>query len=234
MHILADVGFPKHWHPESVRAVVEGAVEVWSSVDCAAVEPLDGRAPPGLSLEWVSLGQAQSPTDRVNQVHWVASDWPHGSALLAITALTLDEAGMIVDADIAVNVAERGFDIALSCSDGGLGHDLAAVMTHEFGHLLGLDHSQDLTATMFDVSAPGQCRQRTLARDDIDGLCANYLRREVSGESATVTEPGCGSSHRRGAKATFFAFVLVLGWMRRRSVGGVAAAVGFVLGNVGS
>ncbi|GAB2280392.1 hypothetical protein Dimus_015026 [Dionaea muscipula] len=51
--------------------------------------------------------------------------------------------------------------------------DLQAVMTHELGHILGLDHSADVAAVMYPMYDPNHIKRR-LAQDDIDGIKALY------------------------------------------------------------
>jgi MYXO-CTERM domain-containing protein len=51
--------------------------------------------------------------------------------------------------------------------------DLQSVATHEFGHSLGLGHSNAQDATMWPSVLPGT-QSRTLATDDINGVCSLY------------------------------------------------------------
>lgn len=52
--------------------------------------------------------------------------------------------------------------------------DIRNTVTHELGHALGLDHSTHEGATMFASAREGDLQKRTLAPDDIAGLCAIY------------------------------------------------------------
>ena len=52
--------------------------------------------------------------------------------------------------------------------------DTQSVMTHEFGHALGLGHSAEGSATMWAALGPGGTRKRSLHADDIAGLQAIY------------------------------------------------------------
>lgn len=53
-------------------------------------------------------------------------------------------------------------------------HDVQNVMTHEFGHMLGLDEEEDIPdATMYPECIVGETKKRTLHQDDINGF--NFL-----------------------------------------------------------
>ena len=56
-------------------------------------------------------------------------------------------------------------------------YDLEGTLTHELGHLIGLAHSQDETATMYATGGPCETLKRDIEPDDRAG--ADYLYRQL-------------------------------------------------------
>ncbi len=75
--------------------------------------------------------------------------------------------------------------------------DLDSLVTHEAGHLLGLAHTPDASATMFAGYRRGTIDLRSLEADDIAGLCAIYPPTRVA--SSSSCEPRHGYADRCGA-----------------------------------
>jgi len=110
-----------------------------------------------------------------NMVLWVTdnSDWGHEPGILALTRLTFGAcSGLIYDADIELNAAQFSFSADPIPANGTI--DLENTLTHEIGHLLGLDHSYDFHATMYPQAPEAETSKRDLNEDDINGLCCLY------------------------------------------------------------
>ncbi|MEZ4267237.1 MAG: matrixin family metalloprotease [Myxococcota bacterium] len=113
---------------------------------------------------------------------------------IALTFIShVPSTGEIIDADIAFN--DAGFKFTVADKGEELGVDLLSAITHEAGHFLGMGHSDDVEATMYaDYGLRGDDKiaARTLAQDDIDGVCALYEDapiRPVGGEETEVPPP---------------------------------------------
>src|SRR5205085_11153002 len=108
------------------------------------------------------------------------------------------DAGAITEADIALNPND------LFSSDGTPGtYDLESTFTHEVGHLLGLEHSAVIGATMQPRQAQNGLyglpafTQRTLSEDDAAGARALYGSQAGRGSiTGKLIATGVGGSSR--------------------------------------
>lgn len=136
---------------------------------------------------------------RNNGVYLLA-DWPFEDDQVAMTVTTYTLTGEILGVDILVN-GERAFGMLTEEeeSEGAApAHDLAAVLTHELGHALGLAHSdEDPDATMWPHIRSGETHQRTLSEDDEQGILEAYAAPMTVAKTAmacSAVGPGVGGS----------------------------------------
>jgi hypothetical protein len=142
---------------------VKAAFQTWQNVSIANVAfQYQGTTPVP------TVGQ-----DGLNVVTFVDDSVPLGSEAIAttFTFFTIDGTGSLViqEADIAVSTS-----IKLSTAGDPDKYDIQSVITHEVGHLLGLDHSALLSSVMSPYPAAGQLDQRTVSYDDMAGLASIY------------------------------------------------------------
>ena len=145
--------------------------------------------------------------------------WSHDPSSLALTlVMNLDlpgntEDGRIIDMDIVVNAAAGS---RLSASGEAGKHDIESILTHELGHLLGLDHPCDdgvssskrpiknhkgvtipvcgspgetvemQQSTMYVSTSWDQTHMRSPEADDINGVCAIYPIKDDPGTCQPV------------------------------------------------
>ncbi len=206
---------------ELLQAEVEAAFQIWNEAPCAhprfQAQGLTNDHPVGYNREGVNL----------NAVLWREARWPHRPGVLALTTLTFcsdteleicSAPGLILDGDIELNVAEYPFAL-----DGYSGaYDLRNALTHEIGHLLGLTHSKIPEASMSSQTQLGDLSLRSLAKDDLEGLCALYpespgpcLLSTPEGDQLLSSEPrGCATTTQNSQGL----WVLLI-WAARRRQG---------------
>jgi hypothetical protein len=170
---------------------VDDAFASWTHASCGSSTP---------SINFQNFGLSECDEVEVNSITsgpnanvWMFRDeaWPHAdldesgsqvnASALALTTVTFNwKTGELLDADVELNSAQGDFTIG----DDAPFIDLLAIATHEAGHFLGLDHTNDTTATMAPGYVPHTIDQRTLALDDELGICKSYPHgRETTGTS---------------------------------------------------
>jgi hypothetical protein len=169
-----------------------------------------------LQLTIVAVNDSSAPVDKdsKNNVMFRRDQWckdPRSpdepcydpNALAITTVFAEQHSGLIVDVDIEINGKNFVWgDLVARIGTGGNAQDIQNTLTHEFGHVIGLDHNCYLPmsgqskrpvddmgqpvpdcsaasaemrlATMFAAVIKGDVQRRTLSPDDIRGVCAVY------------------------------------------------------------
>jgi hypothetical protein len=194
--------------PDDASLAVELAALAWAGATCA-----DG-ALPSVTLRPVDESGGRAKV----RVKFRGDSWPYPPRALAGTHTKFDHSGYFTEATVEVNTFGYAFSLNPTMGEA----DLVGVLTHEFGHAIGLDHSQIQGATMVDVSSPfWTTKLATIEQDDVDGLCSVYPPGAKAPESP---EPaGCSMSRRHthsASTSSAFAGLLLGGTfvlaMRRR------------------
>ena len=170
-------------HPQLLLNAMNWAAEAWSKSADSDFNMVIG---PPVSQRWIGFDWSnKSPNYNIVTVREPTKqdfygEWMHAAGVVALTSITyIQRTGEIVDADIEINLAQHNFDDCLvhrkSCSHS---FDLTSTLTHEFGHVLGLDHPDEslnnaTRTTMFAKSSVGEIAKRWPSDDDIFGL--NFL-----------------------------------------------------------
>jgi MYXO-CTERM domain-containing protein len=218
-----DKGFPGIADAD-LRRMIATSIGTWEGVHCGGksveLHSVAADAPTSLTVG----PEDQEPNENVI-VHFTASEWEDqglGSKAFAITAVWFNSKnGDILGADMMFN---GGMDPFGECSDRGCltsnpATDLRNVATHEFGHFLGLSHSNVDGSTMWCNADQGEVSKRSLATDDIEGLCDIYTPGKAFSELKSASRNSSCSftpSAERSAPWAALLVPLALLWRRRR------------------
>ncbi len=167
----------------STLTEVEAAVSTWAAPTCANVD-----------FRYVgSSGARSAPDNDRNELEWVTSDWRgrgYSADVVAVTDLLFEMADdgswEIREADIYFNAVDHPWAVDGSGGAEGDRRSVRAVVAHEAGHAIGLEHtcelageggaplcespqrgSQDLMHPLYHGSA-------SLSDDDAAGVCFLY------------------------------------------------------------
>ncbi len=138
----------------------------------------------------LALFRSQSCKDKVPSGDGCWSDgecnnrydcWQYTAATIGLTTTTYDrKTGQIYDADLELNAANFKMTTADAppCAAGLLSNcvssDVQNTVTHEVGHMLGLDHAPDPQSTMYASAPIGETSKRTLDDGSRAFVCEVY------------------------------------------------------------
>jgi len=225
-----------------VAAIARASGQTWQDVQCGVCEACkNGQSAPqtcaandlGVHFLWQARGtpsaigatctsnKADGSCDTVQgNGNWVSiihdrDVWQAqgvSGLVVALTVLTYDRnVGEIRDADILLDDWGHDFCIAPQCQ--GAQYDLQSTLTHELGHVLGLDHTTAPEATMYIGADPHESKKQTLDLDDTAGICTAY-RTRCDGCADAPAPSGCQSG-AVGNGAVLLLLALAWGRIRR-------------------
>ena len=210
---------------EAAIAEIRRAFQAWTDVECSDLVLDFQGTDPGYAPGFNRSGLNEN-------VVGYRTDWPHDPEAIALTFTAFAvHTGTLLDADIELN--GEGFSFVLAddgCRDAV---DVRNVMTHEVGHLLGLDHPprtpRNVEATMFGNAPLCETTKRTLAEGDIEGLCTIYPSGQPTQqcfapgtvgfevvETDDGFEGGCRSVPAEAGVSLFALWVAAVGLRKRR------------------
>lgn len=183
----------------SVASLATQAFQTWMGATCSTGAPsLTIREGNPIPISCSKVEYVKGANDNVNVILFHDDVWPYADQknTLALTTLTFNaDTGQILDADMEINSAANTITTATPVPAGS--YDLLSILTHEGGHFLGLAHSGHPEAALFSTYKAQSISMRTLAPDDVTGICAAYppsgLRPTAKGD---VAADACGAVPR--------------------------------------
>lgn len=221
-----DQGFPG-FTDEDLRSTIASSIGTWEKVRCGNKSVGFDSVAAQRATPLTVGPEDDEPNDNVivhfDSTEWAAQSLP--SMAFAITAVWFNSKnGNILGADMMFNGRMDPFGecAETGCSGGDPRTDLRNVATHEFGHFLGLSHSAVDGSTMWCDAEPQEVSKRSLAPDDIEGLCAIYPPEEAFQEfkngskssSCALQVDGAGGAGNVPWAALLVPLALL--WRRRR------------------
>lgn len=222
IEITVDAAGTKAIPSDQAMPVIQASVQTWND-DTASCSYMTAMIVGTKALE---VGNDKVNLIKFRDDHWgrpavgsqPARDYPAAAAGLT-TAVYIDDAssdrdGAILDADIELN--NVNFDITIEPDPNDPGNAvLQNTLTHEVGHLHGLEHpclapgdparvdntgapvpdcssalpAKITEATMYNYQNPGETKKETLSDDDIQSMCDIYPKDKDPGYCAA---PGSG------------------------------------------
>jgi hypothetical protein len=146
------------------EAAIAAAVASWQNVTCSSLT---------FAFDGYTAGNTIVARDGRNRIVYTTQGFTttaSGAIGVTYTEFSGDSRGWYISGgDIAINAYT-----SWSTSPGRSQFDLESVVVHELGHLIGLQHTPVLAATMYFAVGPGDTSQRSLHDDDRSGGCFLY------------------------------------------------------------
>lgn len=159
--MTVDLDVLEHVGPEGMRAI-RAAAAAWAGIDRVPLIRIAGVTPASerdtnLRIRWSTKWSEDAPDEDEDALATTEyGQWANGERTFA---------SILINGE-----AEWHFGKAAPDDDH---YDFQSTMTHEFGHVLGLGHSDDLNAAMRYDICKGETL-RMLGADDIEGITDSY------------------------------------------------------------
>lgn len=213
--------------------IVNQAAQIWTNTLRSPESVEQGKAClPELTNDGLSentTGSYANATDGENTVYFILDPetWTgergYDSKSLAMTRITNNPTtGQIVEADIEINAAAFNFSNPPESVESET-RRLGYTIEHEFGHLVGMGHSEVEASLMFATTTDDIVAfPLVLDNDDVEGACYLYQDVEVNiiTPASPATEGGCNGAPRAAplmnpTLALLLSLCFLVGWSRK-------------------
>jgi hypothetical protein len=169
--------------PDEFHDIIADAYKMWEGVECP------GGGNPGFHVNSVGVVQNNGnffceAEPEANVSIWsLVNRWTRASDALGYTSSVHNKNdGEIFDADVELNLKKIERE-----HEGNYAIVLGRIAVHEAGHYLGLAHSRNRDAVMYDSYGTYELLTRELTQDDIDGICELYPPKK---DALQCSQPG--------------------------------------------
>lgn len=186
---------------DGVLSAIYASMAAWNDVDCVHPELVDaGSLADGEAFEIDEDNDSRHGTNLIifeDSTTWAANragvdQWDSSLTLALTTVFHVASTGKVMNFALELNDTPFTYGIAPM----GYAFDIQNTITHELGHVIGLDHTEsgidDRTwQTMYFQTEPGETMKRTLEADDTAGFCYLY---SVDWKKDVPDGTGCSAS----------------------------------------
>jgi predicted Zn-dependent protease len=209
--VLVYVDSSLGWLGPGAFEAVQAAAHTWQEAEpnlpLIEVRPLRDEERSGM----------MSRSDR-NIVSFSPAGAPEAKGALAITIAASEAAShAMVDAHIVIN-GEHRFGVFGTPRTDAPAYDLQNVLTHEFGHFLGLgENYTDTESTMYVESARGETKKRDLEPADVSAIAGLYPTSQAEASGCGGAQIAAGGSAPVAWRWLGLAVVALVGLRRSRA-----------------
>ncbi|MCK6511887.1 hypothetical protein L6R29_18185 [Myxococcota bacterium] len=214
----------------SELAAAQLAFDVWSKATCVGGKKTSLNFTDGGLVGGKKVGYDKACTDcNTNLIvfHSSQGSWPYDKLLIEQTTLSYDQnTGELFDIDTEINAEHYAFSTQTDNTE-EMRYDLQSVLTFAVGRWVGLEEVKEAAfkeSTMYTQLDQKDTNKRTLAEDDIGGVCAIYPPKAtpnvpVYQQSEAFRDAGCSQIPPVFSWWWLVGVLGLFGWRKRRSCG---------------